>query len=294
MASFGFKYEDEKTAYSLMIVPNELNNLMSDTEKAIRKYYKIGDEYEMYHLNIGDCVLAVMNAGSNFWTAMNLSAQKNTSIFVHKYPLKEFHTKLFVYLTTVISKDETERNEVENIIKKLISFENNDIIQYSTIKESFWKLEIQYNVTIWHSESNILYMFNSFKDFLNFELYQLVEKKLTLKKCKHCGKYFIPRTRTDEIYCNFPGADGEKCKTKAEKLRRKKRDESKPLTKIENNIRTTLLNRTKATTISDEEKKERFKLYSKFLDEKQEIKEKLKNKIITNEEYEKWLTNYKY
>ena len=39
-------------------------------------------------------------------------------------------------------------------------------------------------------------------------------ENIIIKKCKNCGKYFIPTTRFDEIYCDLPNADGTTCRNK--------------------------------------------------------------------------------
>ena len=33
-----------------------------------------------------------------------------------------------------------------------------------------------------------------------------------IKKCQNCGMYFIPNSRLDEIYCDYPKANGKTCK----------------------------------------------------------------------------------
>ena len=33
-----------------------------------------------------------------------------------------------------------------------------------------------------------------------------------IKKCQNCGMYFIPNSRLDEIYCDYPKANGKTCR----------------------------------------------------------------------------------
>ena len=35
-----------------------------------------------------------------------------------------------------------------------------------------------------------------------------------IKKCQNCGMYFIPNSRLDEIYCDYPKPDGKTCREK--------------------------------------------------------------------------------
>ena len=42
------------------------------------------------------------------------------------------------------------------------------------------------------------------------ELVQM--SNLPIKKCQNCGMYFIPSSRLDEIYCDYPKANGKTCR----------------------------------------------------------------------------------
>ena len=35
-----------------------------------------------------------------------------------------------------------------------------------------------------------------------------------IKRCQNCGMYFIPTSRLDEIYCDYPKSDGKTCREK--------------------------------------------------------------------------------
>lgn len=48
------------------------------------------------------------------------------------------------------------------------------------------------------------YEISSIKDLLCIYFNFFVENKITINKCKNCGKYFIPSNRTDEKYCDNP------------------------------------------------------------------------------------------
>lgn len=51
---------------------------------------------------------------------------------------------------------------------------------------------------------------------------------LQIKKCQSCGKYFIPTSRLDEIYCDFPVFEGKTCREKGAVLTYKKNLENVP------------------------------------------------------------------
>lgn len=67
--------------------------------------------------------------------------------------------------------------------------------------------------------SNILYVI----------LEQIVQvPNLPIKQCQNCGKYFIPSSRQDEVYCEFPDEKGKTCKEKGAIQTYKKNLESIP------------------------------------------------------------------
>ena len=54
---------------------------------------------------------------------------------------------------------------------------------------------------------------NDICQLLIIELQEIVcMDKFEIKKCKNCGKYFVPEKRTDELYCNNIYEDGRTCK----------------------------------------------------------------------------------
>ncbi len=50
------------------------------------------------------------------------------------------------------------------------------------------------------------------EDLFLLELTAAFSSDRPLKKCEHCGKYFIPTGRTDAVYCDRVGEDGYSCK----------------------------------------------------------------------------------
>lgn len=49
-----------------------------------------------------------------------------------------------------------------------------------------------------------VYTIDALDTMLLLELSKICEKEVKISKCQNCGKYFIPESRTDEIYCNRP------------------------------------------------------------------------------------------
>ena len=48
-----------------------------------------------------------------------------------------------------------------------------------------------------------------------------------IKKCQNCGMYFIPNSRLDEIYCDYPKANGKTCREQGAILTYNKRLQEK-------------------------------------------------------------------
>ena len=65
-----------------------------------------------------------------------------------------------------------------------------------------------------YSESATRYNVEYVEDLGTATLHYLIRHDLTLTKCRNCGRYFVPRNRSDELYCEFPSPQiGEKtCK----------------------------------------------------------------------------------
>lgn len=47
---------------------------------------------------------------------------------------------------------------------------------------------------------------------LVFDTVQCLKNDIMLKKCANCGKYFVPTSRSDEIYCDNLNENGKTCK----------------------------------------------------------------------------------
>lgn len=48
--------------------------------------------------------------------------------------------------------------------------------------------------------------------FICFDIMNILKNHISIKKCKNCGKYFIPQNRADEIYCTNIYQNGKTCK----------------------------------------------------------------------------------
>lgn len=57
-----------------------------------------------------------------------------------------------------------------------------------------------------------VYTFESYNDFILFILYRAAALNIQFNKCKNCGKYFVPTTKSNEIYCTRIFRNGKTCR----------------------------------------------------------------------------------
>ena len=113
-------------------------------------------------------------------------------------------------------------------------------------------------------------------------MHQTLKLKQTIKKCEHCGKWFVPQNRTDEKYCLRPSPKypDRNCRDAAKlsvTLARRHKNEAIRLLK---NLRQMMYNKGESTTL--------------FNEKNMVWKTKLINGTCTQKEYIDWLkSNYK-
>ena len=110
-------------------------------------------------------------------------------------------------------------------------------------------------------------------------------ENIEIKKCKNCGKYFVPDNRSDEIYCSNIYENGKTCKEvgyfrTTQKLMKENDD-----LRIYRNVYQKLLLRTRRNPTNDKYEQE----FKNFKEKNIELKEKVNNGKITQEKYMEWL-----
>ncbi len=97
-----------------------------------------------------------------------------------------------------------------NFKKKL----NSIITNKENVKKYLIGKEFNVNTKIKNEKGKLreFYYFHCIKCFVYWALWQYSNSKLTLSKCENCGKYFFPRKRSDEKYCDRVTKNGKTCK----------------------------------------------------------------------------------
>ena len=182
-----------------------------ETEKkmleVMKKVYE-DSKYELYEMqeNFRQCVNQVYNLnGEKGFEEASANSKFIANIIKHKSDVYRYSSKIEVILDSYSSKDDDYSSvSYENIVNKLETGE-------LSIKK--------HNVYTSERLSNILYVI----------LEQIVQvPNLPIKQCQNCGKYFIPSSRQDEVYCEFPDEKGKTCKEKGALQTYKKNLESIP------------------------------------------------------------------
>ena len=110
-------------------------------------------------------------------------------------------------------------------------------------------------------------------------------ENIEIKKCKNCGKYFVPDNRSDEIYCSNIYENGKTCKEVGHFRTQQRLMKEDDDLRIYRNVYQKLLLRTRRNPDNSQYEDE----FRQFKEKNIELKEKINNGEITQEEYMEWL-----
>lgn len=77
-----------------------------------------------------------------------------------------------------------------------------EIVMGSISPEKWENTQVPCQFTSFFGRVQTVYIIGNLDALLLLELSKICENKIRIKKCQNCGRYFIPESRTDEIYCN--------------------------------------------------------------------------------------------
>ena len=202
--AYGFELLKEYVPYKEL---EETYKTEKQMLEVMKKVYE-DSKYELYEMqeNFRQCVNQVYNLnGEKGFEKASANSKFIANIIKHKSDVYRYSSKIEVILDSYSSKDDDYSSvSYENIVNKL---ENGEL----SIKK--------HNVYTSERLSNILYVI----------LEQIVQvPNLPIKQCQNCGKYFIPSSRQDEVYCEFSDEKGKTCKEKGAIQTYKKNLESIP------------------------------------------------------------------
>ncbi len=208
------KSKERKESYSLEIF--SYNGTYTDLISAVREdtIYDMADdsEFSFYEFCTGDLFVETLNwsavrLGKDFDVEQLFEVQIKSIEESERYFKKALLT--YSFLTACIDKNSME------LMDKVKELEKNKIISCNSINSKMKSLGIAYNVCVTYSEDNTpTYYFENMSDVIHFDLCQFLKNNIDIKKCENCGDYFIPKTRSDEIYCDSMDKDGKPCRQK--------------------------------------------------------------------------------
>ena len=184
---------------------------------------EILDFSQFYDLNFGDLVLFVINCIkfedyvneieyllkkipiNNFYNQkMKLdNALQNFEMNLYELLLKKALLHFYFHLK------KEEKNFYFDILEKFSS-SSFDATNKTEIFRNLPPIETVLFPNI--QSKNPDYYFKFFDDVLIMDIYNILENDLVIKQCQNCGKYFIPSSRSDEIYCYNEFKNGKTCK----------------------------------------------------------------------------------
>ena len=110
-----------------------------------------------------------------------------------------------------------------------------------------------------------------------------------IKKCQNCGMYFIPSSRLDEIYCDYPKPNGKNCRDKgAFQAYNERLKQNKALAEYRR------LYQLKSMAVGrNKDNKQMKKAFEKWKKDAKDRVNKLKHGLLTEDEVYEWLVNNK-
>ena len=120
---------------------------------------------------------------------------------------------------------------------------------------------------------------------LIIEVSILAYNNIEIKKCKNCGKYFVPENRSDELFCNNIYENNKTCKEIGYFKVIQKEIHDNELLRQYRNVYQKLLLRTRRNPENIDYKRD----FDIFRDENSKYRELIEKKKMTENEYLEWL-----
>lgn len=124
---------------------------------------------------------------------------------------------------------------------------------------------------------------NSVADMISFSLQTCVERNITVRRCKNCGRYFAQTGRVSAEYCDRPPLDGQSsCRSMGAFQQWTLKQAGDPVFKVYRREYKRRFAWIKAGRISDSE-------FYAWSEQAREQKKKCDEGVITEDEFQRWL-----
>ena len=254
---FYLKYKNEISSISL-IKKEQLADLLKSLYK---KYSKGFIENRNFLIDIIDKDDSKINLSSLSEDELNLINIDDEEELYKKYTLFDYGEEIHFF--------DSEIND----------------LRLDFIMHEFFPYNVDGTLTM-----NIPYSFKS-NDYFNiiyisFRQLLYSNKKLPIRKCCNCHKYFIPKTMHDTKYCDEIYKNNKTCKEIGRELAYKESLLKEPLLKAY---------RSRYQTLSKQaSEKDYHEMYEYFKKEGPFMRTKFKNNEITAEEFQAWIDSTKF
>ena len=183
------------------------------------------------------------------------------------------------------SKKESEIRKLYDSNNLKLTLNNfGDFTEFSVKREDYAQ-EIAKNVNTDYLNS---YCFESIDIIQTFiiELFEMTEIESTaIKKCKNCGRFFVPDNRVDELYCNNIYENNKTCKEVGTFRTKQKLMQENDDLRIYRNVYQKLLLRTRRNPDNTQYEND----FNEFKNKNIQLREKVEKGKLTQTEYMEWL-----
>lgn len=149
---------------------------------------------------------------------------------------------------------------------------------------------IDFKIANFEGTFHSLYTIKSSMSLLLFEVAHCLDRNIQFKQCVNCGAYFVPKGRNDAIYCSYPSPQNPKkiCKDIGAQITRANKEKNDLYTKEYRRI----YMRYKMITLRHPENKEAKIKLERLISEAKIWRKRMKDGLVTSEEFFKWLGEF--
>ena len=214
-----------------------------------------------------------------------------------QYKIQEIQEEMKVFVNYVFNLDEQEELKEYTPSQRYTYNKNDNIIQdsYSNKNLELSHLNDKQLLDSFKNNTMLVSMIDTHQsNDLSAICYAVLEELVKtinnpIKKCQNCGMYFIPNSRLDEIYCDYPKANGKTCKEQgAVQAYNERLKQNKALAEYRR------LYQLKSMAVGrNKDNKQMKKDFDKWKKDAKDRVNKLKHGVLTEDEVYEWLVNNK-
>lgn len=197
---------DEEVEIVIPGVPQEMPTGFSNEIQTQNEIYNM----LYFLLDIAAPGLDALTTPQRIWLYGNIMSSSGVGVTV---PKKFFFRRPTLYRAGQDYSQAVERNqELNDKFSPLYALSKLNVGRDgipADMKETFCSA-IEYARTITVDKPHEEYRINSLRQLLYLEVWSMIQNKVKIRKCRHCGKYFVAATRRI-VYCDRVDESGIRC-----------------------------------------------------------------------------------